>query len=258
MSLSRRNEIIRRANVEFEEAIHRYQALRAALLEQQRTALSGIPAAKKALDVYETALAAAFEDYQLKLAAAEAEVLGAESEAVASQHDDETTAQEVWQLATEDADVARRVSAEDAEQAFEDVFRNAKTTAAQSREAQIAAARTERDAALRTATRKYELDTDKAWRLYQRSLDDAREDAIAAVEKARRTQAAAGETAAAAFHAKERTVEAALAKALQADPAAAAIQQAFAHRLADAEVQSDREKAEIIARMKKDLADASA
>ena len=255
MSLSRRNEIIRRANLEFEEAIHRYQALRASLLEQQRAALSAVPAAKKALDVYETALAAAFEEYQLQLANAEANALTAESEALASQFDDERTAEGLWRVATEDADVARRISTEDAELAFEDVFKNARTTASQTREAQIAAARTKRDLAVRTADRKHQLDTDKAWRIYQRALNDAREDAIAAVEKARRTQAAAGEKAAAAHHAKERKVEAALARALQADPASLAIQQAFAARLAEAEALSEREKADVLARMKRDLAE---
>ena len=252
--MSRRNEIIQRAQAEFQAAIDRFRLLREEILRQQRDVLiTNSPTARTALDKFEAALADAFEVFQQGQSEANQAVVDAEMAASASRFDAEQAAGQAWREANDAADLKRTKTIRDAEDKFDLAFNAAQRIAGPGKERAIAAARKTRDEETARAERQFTDDTDAAWRGFQQKQSDAREDEISAFEKARAKQAAAVEKAAATQTAAQSKADTALQKALSDDPIAASIREAFQTRLADAEAASEREKQDILDRMAADL-----
>lgn len=252
--MSRRSEIIERAQAEFQAAIDRGRDVREQILRQQRDVLvTNSPAAKAALAAWETAQAEAFARYQQSVSGSEDALVAAEFEATAARDHAELAASEAWRDATARAETTRQADRQIAEEGFNDAFKDASKLTGAQRDQAVANARKRRDAALQTAERACQQEMDVAWRIYQKATTTARETAIAAFEHARGEQAAAAEKAA-GTHDKERLkAERAFQKAIAADPTAAAVHEAFELRLANLEAETEREKRNILDRMRADL-----
>jgi hypothetical protein len=256
--MSRRNEIIQRAQAEFQAAIDRFRLLREEILRQQRDGLiTNSPTARTALDKFEAAVAAAFDTFQQSQNEANQAVVDAEAEASAARFDTERAADQAWREANDAAALKRTKAIRDAEDKFDLAFNAAQHISGPGQQRAIAAARKTRDEEIAKAERQFTDDTDAAWRAFQQKQSDAREEEISAFEKARARQAAAVEKAAATQTVAQSKADTALQKALSGDPIAASIREAFQTRLADAEAASEREKQDILDRMAADLAAAT-
>jgi len=256
--MSRRNEIIQRAQAEFQAAIDRFRLLRQEILRQQRDVLvTNSPAARTALDKFEAALADAFDAFQQSQDEANQTVMDAEVSASATRFEAEQAANEAWRDANDAAALTRAKATRDAEDKFNLAFNAAQHISGPGQERAITSARRTRDEEVAKAERKFADETDAAWREVEQKLADAREGEIAAFEKARAKQAIAVEKAAAAQNLARSKADTALEKALSGDPIAASIHEAFQTRLADAEAAAEREKQDILDRMSADLAAAT-
>ena len=249
-----RQQIIQRASDEYSRVVSRCEANRAEVLRQEGAALATLPGMKDALDAHDAALAAAEQQYQETLATSEETLSTAESDAVTAQTDLETEAIQVLQQATDDIDIARRDAIDSAQQEYNDAYHQATTQlVGPDRDARLGEARSARDEAMRTAEREYARARRLAQSTHQKSMNDAREGAITAIEKARRGQQSAAETAALERDRARDRAERALRDALAAEPIAASIREAFQLRQQQVEVDCEREKAEVLQRMHRDL-----
>ena len=195
--MTSRQQIIQRASDEYSRVVSRCEANRAEVLRQEGAALATLPGMKDALDAHDAALAAAEQQYQETLATSEETLSTAESDAVTAQTDLETEAIQVRQQATDDIDIARRDAIDSAQQEYNDAYHQATTQlVGPDRDARLGEARSARDEAMRTAEREYARARRLAQSTHQKSMNDAREGAITAIEKARRAQQSAAETAA--------------------------------------------------------------
>ncbi len=256
--MSRRNEIIQRAQAEFQAAIDRFRLLHEEILRQQRDVLiTNSPAARAALDKFEAAIAGAFDAFQQSQDDANHASIDAEGAASANRFDAEQAANQEWRSANDDATQQRTSAVEDAEDKFNLAFNAAQSVSGAGRERAIASARKTRDGEIRKADREFTDKTDAAWRAFEQALADAREGEISAFKKARAKQAAAVEKAAAAQDLARAKADSALGKALSGDPLAASIRDAFQLRLAEAGAATEREKQDILDRMTADLATAT-
>lgn len=253
--MSRRDDIIRRANLEYEEALHRRDALRAELLAQQKTELARVPEAQPAVDAYDTALAEAMETYQLKLAKLEAEVLTTEFDAIAVQNEQEAAAMAAWRAAGDKANATRQSAIDAAEAAFNAASTAAMQLVGSARDKAVAAARAKRDAAFQAAEDKYRRDTDSAFDDYTEDSTAARERAIARIEAVRQKEKEGGLKAAEGLQFDQEKAAKTFRSAVALLPQALAIYETFQARLAECDARCEREKADIIARMKRDLAE---
>jgi hypothetical protein len=256
--MSRRNEIIQRAQAEFQAAIDRFRLLREEILRQQRDVLiTNSPTARTALDKFEAAIADAFDTFQQSQGEANQAVIDAEVAASATRFDAEQAADQAWREANDAAALKRTKAIRDAEDKFNLAFNAAQHISGPGQERAITSARKTRDEEIGKAERQFTDDTDAAWRAFQRQQSDAREEEISAFEAARAKQGAAVEKAAAVQDLARSKADKALDKALSGDPIAASIREAFQTRLADAEAAAEREKQDILDRMAADLAAAT-
>jgi hypothetical protein len=249
-----RQQIMQRASDEYSRAVAHCEANRAEVLRQERAALSSLPAMKDALDAHDAALAAAEQQYQETLATSEETLATAESDAVTAQTDLETEAIQGRQQATDDIDIARRDAIDSAQQEYDRAYHEATTRlVGPDRDARLSEARSARDEAMTTAEREYARARQLAQSTHQKSMNDAREGAITAIEKARREQQRVAEAAALERDRARDKAETAWGDALAAAPLAASIREAFRLRMQQVEVDCEREKAEVIQRMQRDL-----
>ncbi|MGE3277202.1 MAG: hypothetical protein AB7O67_18970 [Vicinamibacterales bacterium] len=254
--MSRRQEIIRRANEEFSGVLQRGAALRGELERQRKDALAAVPVAKAALRKHDAARTAAFTDYTRALKAAAADAAATEDDAGVIQADGEAAATDKWRDSVAAAEERRAEALVDARRDYAEAYRLAAELTGPERDKKVAAARAARESAERSAERAYRRDTDAAWASYQRASSAARDKAVAAVERARLKQAQAEARAAEALVRAQEAARQALDAALADDPAAAAIVAGFESRLEQVEAQLERDKADVLARMKRDLANA--
>jgi hypothetical protein len=256
--MSRRSEIIQRANAEYQAAVNRGQELHEEILRQQADVLShNSAAAKTAMAAYEASIADAFTDYQLALSESEQELVAAELEASSMQSQAEQSALEIWSAARDAADNTRLASRQAAEDAYSAAYFQASRQPGAQKDQAIAGARKRRDDGLQAAEDAFLNATTNAWHRYEESRSGARESAIASIDKARATQAKAAEKAANTHERVQLKSREALQKAIASDPTASAIEEAFRIRLAEADAQTEREKQDIIDRMKADLDNAT-
>lgn len=252
--MSRRSEIMQRAQHELQAAIDRFTVLREEILTQQRDVLTtNIPALKTALDVFEKALADAFAVHQQGVGAADAAVADAEVEASAARFAAEQDADANWRDANDKASLKRQLALQRAEDDFNEAFDDAQKVTGAGRERAVKSARAKRDAVVAGAERTCALETDAAWQTLQEDQAGAREKEIATFEKARAVQADAADKAADTHDAARAKAGKALEKVIAADPVAASIREAFRLRLEEAEAATEREKQDVIDRMKADL-----
>lgn len=253
--MSRRSEIVERAQVEFQAAIDRGRALRAEVAAEARRALAASgPAARAAIDAHTAAIDRAFERYQQAMGEIDERVVAAEIDAAAAEEEARQAAQARWQGATEAAADKRDAARRHAEADFEMAGADAQLLAGPARDAARADHRRRRDAALQAADRAFARDDDEAWRAYQRALTQARERAVALIDAARAKQAGAAGKAAAAHEEERARAERALQGALAADPSAAALHATFERRLAEVDAATERDKQGVLDRMRADLA----
>lgn len=256
--MSRRNEIVQRAQAEFQAAIDRFRTLHDDIRKQQRDVLiTNSPAARKALDAFETAVDVAFLTFQQDRNDADQAITDAEVKASAKRFDAEQAANQEWRDANDAATLKRTSAVQVAEDKFNAAFNAAQHIAGVGRDKAIQSARKTRDDEIRKAERVFADETDAAWRAFEKASADAREDEIRAFEAARAKQAAAVAGAAATQDLAKVKADKALDKALAGDPIAASIREAFQSRLADAEAANEREKQDILDRMTADLATAT-
>ncbi len=254
--MSRRQDIIQHANEEYDSVLLRGQAVRAEILRQQRAALLTVPGAAEALVAYEAALVSAYDAYETALTTSQEELLTADADARAAQADSDAVALETWREATSAADLARRDALDTCRDEYEAAYAAALSLTGSARAQKVTAAAGARDAQTKAANRGYQRATDAAWRSYQASSVSASEDAIAAIEKARRRQEAAADKARTAHERARQLAERGLQRALASEPVASAIQEAFQLRLKQADAQEERDKANVLARMRNALANA--
>lgn len=254
--MSRRQEIIRRANEEYSAALSRGAALRKELLRQRQAALAAVPAAKAALRRHDAAMAAAYDAYASKLRELAEETETATAGAQEAQAEAELAATEKWRDSVSGAEEGRRAAQAAAASDYDEAYATAAGATGTTRDSRLAAARNQRDAAVRAADRNYRRDLDTAWASYQRASTAAREKAIAVVDRARQKQAAAEAKAAEILRRAQEAARLSLTAALDQDPESAAIADSFESRLEQAEARMEHEKADVLARLKRDLANA--
>jgi hypothetical protein len=256
--MSRRNEIIQRAQAEFQASIDRFRTLHDDILKQQRDVLiTNSPTARKALDAFETAVDAAFLAFQQDQNEANQAVTDAEVVASAKRFDAEQEANQDWRDANDAATLERTSAVQEAEDKFNAAFNAAQRISGVGHDKAVASARKTRDDEIRKAERVFADETDAAWRAFEKASADAREDEISAFEAARAKQAAAVAKAAATRDLAKTKADNALDRALAGDPVAASIREAFQLRLAEAEGAAEKEKQDILDRMTADLANAT-
>jgi hypothetical protein len=256
--MARRSEIVARAQAELQAAIDRFSTLRAEILRQQRDVLStNSAAARAALEKFDAADTDAFERHQAALSDADSAVVDAEFKASSARFAADEAASADWRDASDRAALKRQHDTEDAEAEFDEAFKNAQKVSGAAHDRAIKSARERRDDKIETIEAVFRRDTDNVWRAFEAASAENREKEIAAFEAARAKQASAGEDAAAALDAARAKANQALDKALSADPLAASIREAFRIRMEDAEVSAEREKQDILDRMKADLDNAT-
>jgi hypothetical protein len=252
--MSRREEIQRRANEEFNEVLARCDAIRAELVSQQRAALAAAPAYAE----YERAIAAAYDAYRIEIAVSEEELVELESEAIGSQQFTDAEAATAWQAATEHATSVRAAALAKTLTDYNEAYNTASRLTGTARDMAMAAARRAHEQTVNTAEAAYLQSTDAAWRAFVAASDRAREGAIHAIEKAREKQRVSVEKAARTHETAQERARVALNRAIADDPSMRTINGAFEERLAEAQRRCEAEKADVLARMRRDLAAASA
>ena len=256
--MSRREEIIERAQAELQAASDRFRSLREEILRQQRDVLStSSPAAKAAIEKFEAADAAAFEKRQAAIDDANGVVVDAEFKATSARFAADQASSAAFQEASDRAALKRQRDSEDAEAEFDEAFRNATQLVGAAEDKAIKSARARRDEKIAAIEETFRRSTDDIFETFQQSSADNREREIAAFETARAKQASAIEDATAAQDAAKAKADQAFDKALAADPLASSIREAFRLRMEEAEASSEREKQDILDRMKADLAAAT-
>jgi len=253
--MSRRLEILQRAQAEFQAAIDRGREMRGEVLRQQRDLLAThTPQAKNALDAFESAAAEAFDNYQRRIAESQDKAIAAEAEATDAQTRAELDAIAQHQQAIDTATRTRDEVQEEAERIFEEAFRGvANQLFGAAKDKAIAGARSRRDAAIQAAERAFTKSGDDAFRKQQRDIANSREAQIAAFEKARKVQVQADQRASTDHESEIEKASQAFQKSVSGDPTAAAIVEAFELRLAEVERETEQEKADILARMRADI-----
>ena len=256
--MSRRDEILARAQAELQAAGDRFRSLREEILRQQRDVLStNSPAAKAALEKFDAADAAAFEKRQAAIDEANSAVVDAEFKASSARFAADQATSATFQDASDRAAQKRQRDTDEAEAEFDQAFKDATQLVGAAEDKAIKSARARRDDKIAAIEDTFRRSTDDIFETFQQASADNREREIAAFESARAKQAADIEDATATQEAAKAKADQALDKALAADPLAASIREAFKQRLEDAEAASEVEKQDILDRMKADLASAT-
>jgi hypothetical protein len=255
--MSRTAEIFQRYQTEIAEASRRGREMHDEVLRQERDVLiTNVPAAKKAIEAFDVAVADAFRTFREALEELELDLAENEAKAIDQQFPDEQLAETNWQKARASAASKLEKALRRADAEFEDEDREGRTMIGQRKDAALSQARNKRDAAYAEANRIFLAEDDEAYGDYRVADQAAREKAIAKIDELRLDHKRAGEN-------HERTLERAkqqaaerLEAALSGDPIAAAIREAFQMRLETVGRESELEKQAIYARMKAELAGA--
>lgn len=250
-----RDEIIDRAMLDFNAAVSRGQSLRADILRQRDASLNSVPAARAALEKLAAAVSRAEGDFSRAQLGIERTLTAAERDAEIALRRAEDEALETKRSADEDAQIVLGRRTTEAEDAFEQALHGLQqpSTLPAKDKARLEAER-QRDAAIEAAKDKHAESTNKNDDAFRKRASATRAEHVAAVEKARDL---AGHADQAAIDARDAAVDAAAAaleKALNADPLAASINEAFTRQLAIADADSEAEKSAIRAQMRLDLA----
>jgi len=251
--MSRRDEIIQRANNAFNRVVEQCNSTLDEIRRQQQTALSTIPEARTAFETYQRRIdAAASARIQREQDLAQVRA-SAEEKAQRDQFDAQTAALTKWRTSTDAAEQTRADAVRDANRAYDAAFTAAMHLVLNHRDAAISRTRNVRDDAITAAQQAFERDKAKASTANESETAAAQDSAIKAISDARAIEL---EGQAQATVERERAQSAAgqaLTSALAGIPLAAAIQEAFAGRLKNAEAKCEADKSDVLSRMRQEL-----
>lgn len=255
--MSRRQDIITRANEELQRVIDHCTSVRTEIERQQRAALSTLPGLAAALTAYDAAMRGAFDRYRARLDDLATTLGHAEGEALQSHADSEGEAMAGWQAAIQAAEDARAAAWQSARLAYERAYDEARTTVGPAGDGKRVTAQRERDRAEREADRVARRALDVAYREYQRGSQAAHQASVLAFERARADHDGHARQAAADLDRAQREALDGWAAACRGVPEAAPVQEAYGMQLAQAATDCEGRKSDVLARMERDLADAT-
>jgi hypothetical protein len=243
-------DILTRASAALEAAAARARARDAEILRQRSAALRALPRASRAPDPLATP-AVDFAKVERQIAA---KLAAAERDAATKARATEDDALSRWQAADGDAYIKYVRAVDDARSAYIttiDTLQNALHTVNAAEQARFV-----RDRAMSAAEVEYRSGKAADYDAYAKASAAAREQEIQSIERARQEAEGARRAAAEARDA-EATIAADAAGGTDADAnagIAAAVVDAFAEQLARSKEDAERDKADIFARMRADLA----
>lgn len=248
-----RQEIIRRANQDYDAVIERCRRQQEQLDADRSAALAAIPAAKQAIGTYIAAMADADAAFARIKTNVGADLENAEAKARRDSF--ETVQQAGRDLQDTDAYAKLRDVQRQAEQEYtdrlEEIDRIVPTL--DERERARRKARQARETALAKADRDFRAAMEEAQQTYDRKCRAAQDKEIAGVGEARAKAEATTQTATREHDKSRQAAMAGLTAALSAIPAAATIMQTFSDRQRALDDACAQEKARILAQMKQDL-----
>ena len=224
------------------------------LRQEQDVLITNVPAAKKAIEAFNVAIANAFQAFRDALEKLELDLAENEAKAIDQQFPDEQRAEDGWQKARAAASSKLEKALRRADAEFEDADREGRALLGARKDVALRQARDKRDAAYAEANRVFREEDDEAYRDYRAADQAAREKAIAEIDSLRLEHKRAGENLEANLERAKQQAAERLDAALSADPNASAIREAFQMRLETVDRESELEKQAIYARMKAELA----
>ena len=248
-----RQEIISRANDDYDAAIEGCRSQQEQLDADRLAALAAIPSAQQAIGKHDAAIAAAEAAFARTKTNVSTELESGEAKARANSF--ETQQQAARELQNTDAYTKLHDAQLEAEQNYTDRLKEIdKTTSTMDqRDRERRKAREAREAALAKADRDFRSATDEAQQTYDRKCRTAQDKEIAEVGEVRAKAEAAIQTATREHDESRQAAITGLSAALSAIPAAATIVQAFSDRQRALDDTCAQEKARILAQMKQDL-----
>lgn len=162
-----------------------------------------------------------------------------------------------WQAAIQAVEDARAASREAARLAYEHAYEDARTTVGPAGDGKRATAQRDRDRAEREAQRVARRGLDEAYRGYQRASQDAHQASVLAFERARAVHDGQARQAAADLDGAQQQALDGWAAACRGAPEAAPVQEAYRLQLTQAAADCEHRKSDVLARMERDLADAT-
>ena len=253
--MSRTAEIFQRYQIEIAEASRRGREMHDEVLRQEQDVLiTNVPAAKRAIEAFNVAIANAFQAFRDSLEKLELDLAENEAKAIDQQFPDEQRAEAGWQKARAAASSKLEKALRRADAEFDEEDREGRVLLGGRKDAALRQARDKRDAAYAEANRVFREEDDEAYRDYRAADQAAREKAITEIDSLRLEHKRAGENLEEILERAKQQAAERLDAALSADPNASAIREAFQMRLETVDRESELEKQAIYARMKAELA----
>jgi hypothetical protein len=242
-------EILQQAIDECARIEARHAAEREEIHAQQRAALMTIPGIADAMAARDRALAAAARAFDKRVAASNHKAREQEAEWPEVEESARDKAENAWRAALRKADQKRAAAVAKVEREFEEARRAAASLTGPALDARRRNARRSRDEGLAEAERVHREEVQAAWVAWQSAKVEAQDAAIARVEQARRDEEIGVADAAATRDDAVREADAVLDAAVQANPLARSIADAFTARLRQVDADCESAKAAALAHL---------